>query len=169
MNELNILMRVDYDFSPLMLVGDQKAVRTAIMDWAEAGLTVRVVRGRKMGSLTELFDEFSAALQFPLYFGENEDAFDECIADLEALPSREGYVVTITEPDLVLAEADQASLPWFARSLASAAEGWGRPVELGEWWDRPAVPFHVVLAGAPESIALAESRWSSAGAKPVSF
>lgn len=169
MNKLNVLLQVASDFSPLMLVGDQKAVRSAIMDWTEAGLTVRVVRGRKMSNLAELFDEFSAALQFPLYFGENEDAFDECIADLESLPVGEGYVVTITEPDLLLAEADPASLLWFARSLASAAREWGRPVELGEWWDRPAVPFHVVLAGTQESVGVAEQRWSNAGAKPVSF
>ncbi|RAW17652.1 barstar family protein [Phytoactinopolyspora halophila] len=140
-----------------------------MIGWVESGLTARTVRGRKMHTLQGLFDEFAAALQFPLYFGENEDAFNECIAELETLPAGEGYVVTITEPDQVLADAGDEPLGWLARSLESAAEEWAQPVELGEWWDRPAVPFHVVLAGARHVIELAARRWSSAGATPVPF
>jgi Barstar (barnase inhibitor). len=161
----SVLMCVDDEFRPLLLTGDQRTVASAVMGWAEAGLTVRVVRGRKMRNLPGLFDEFSAALQFPLYFGENEDAFDECIADLENLPAGEGYVVTITEPDQVLVE-DAASLGWLVLSLSDAAEEWSRPVELGEWWDRAAVPFHVVLAGELATVLAAERRWTEAGAEP---
>jgi hypothetical protein len=122
-----------------------------------------------MRTLDGLFDEFAAALQFPLFFGENKDAFDESVAELETLPVGEGYVVTITEPDQVLADAEIEALEWLAGSLRAAAEGWARPVELGEWWDRPAVPFHVVLAGERDAIEVASRRWSSAGAGPVPF
>lgn len=38
-----------------------------------------------------------------------------------------------------------------------------------EWWDRPAVPFHVVLAGERRHRASAALRWSSAGATLVPF
>lgn len=37
--------------------------------------------------------EAGAALQFPYYFGENWDAFDECISDLSWLPSANTVVV----------------------------------------------------------------------------
>lgn len=161
------LMKVDDDFRPLLLEGDSQAIGTALLGWADSGLTARVVRGRKMRTLQELFDEFAAALQFPLYFGENQDAFNECIAELETLPAGEGYVVAITEPDQVLVDAGSDALAWLTRSLASAAEEWSQPVELGEWWDRPAVPFHVVLAGTSDAIAAAQHRWSSVGARPV--
>ena len=93
----SVLMCVDDEFRPLLLPGDQRTVASAVMGWAEAGLTVRVVRGRKMRNLPGLFDEFSAALQFPLYFGENEDAFDECIADLENLPAGEPASICFTK------------------------------------------------------------------------
>lgn len=156
-------------FRPLLFEGDRQAVESAVAGWVESGFTARTVRGRKMRTLAGLFNEFASALQFPLYFGENEDAFYECIAELENLPAGEGYVVTITEPDQVLAEAGADALVWLARSLESAAETWGLPVELGEWWDRPAVSFHVVLAGERDVIELAARRWSEAGSAPVPF
>ena len=40
------------------------------------------LRGRKMTTLRQLFDEFAAALQFPYYFGANKDAFDECLSEV---------------------------------------------------------------------------------------
>jgi hypothetical protein len=43
----------------------------------DAGLTVRMTRGRKMRTVDGLFDEMAAALQFPCYFGANWDAFSE--------------------------------------------------------------------------------------------
>jgi len=43
---------------------------------------VRYLRGQKCTRKNNFFDEFAAALQFPYYFGQNWDAFDECINDL---------------------------------------------------------------------------------------
>ena len=60
----------------------------------------RVVRGHKCRSTQALFDEFAAALQFPYYFGENWNAFDECLADLEWLPG-EAYVVLLANAAVV--------------------------------------------------------------------
>ncbi|WP_281176450.1 barstar family protein [Microbacterium trichothecenolyticum] len=128
-----------------------------------ASLAVRVVRGRKMRRITDVFDEFAAAMQFPLYFGENKDAFDECIAELDWLRQAVGCVVVITEPDEVLSDA-RAELAWLVNSLRAAAEDWSRPVDVGEAWDRPAQPFYVVLAGNHEELEVAADRWSRAGA-----
>lgn len=64
-------------------------------------LTVRFLRGRKLQSESGMFDEFSAALQFPLYFGENWDAFDECMSDLEWL-NGSILIVVITEAQELL-------------------------------------------------------------------
>ena len=104
MTDSMALMKVAPEFHPLLLEGDGEAIGSALLGWVESGLAARVVRGRKTRTLGGLFDEFAAALQFPLYFGENKDAFNECISDL-TLPAGEGYVVVITEPDRVLADA----------------------------------------------------------------
>ena len=53
---------------------------------------VRWVRGHKMRRLADLYDEFAAALQFPDYFGENWDALEECLTDLDWI-SAAGYVL----------------------------------------------------------------------------
>ncbi len=169
MSDFPILTRVEPEFRPLLLAGDREAVGTAVLGWAESGLTVRVVRGRKTRTLSGLFDEFAAAFQFPLYFGENKDAFNECVADLAGLPAGAGFVVVIVDPDQVLIDAESEALGWLLRSLESATAAWGQSVELGEWWDRPAVPFHVVLAGPQDALDVAADRWSGAGAEPVPF
>ena len=160
-----VLMQVTGSLDLLLLGCDAKTASEAASGWTAAGLVVRVVRGRKMRTLPRLFDEFAAALQFPWYFGENRDAFDECIADLGWLPTQCGYVIVVTEAGEVLGdEAGTDALAWLVGSLSRAAEEWARPVELGEWWDRPAVPFHVVLQATAPDVPTAVDRWAATGA-----
>src|SRR4051794_14218909 len=45
----------------------------------------RFIRGNKSRTAAAFFDESAAALQFPYYFGENWDAFHDCVTDLEWL------------------------------------------------------------------------------------
>ncbi|MHB8294702.1 MAG: barstar family protein [Acidimicrobiales bacterium] len=140
---------------------------SAAWSWERAGLTVRGLRGRKMRTYADLFDESAAALQFPWYFGENIHAFDECIADLEWLPARAGYVLVISEPELLLSDEGSGSLQRLVLSFSDAIKEWAEPVALGEAWDRPAFPFHVVLACSENGAAPVAARWSSAGASVV--
>ena len=163
------LMRISEKFELLLVECDSKSASAAALAWADSGLTVRVVRGRKMHTCERLFDEFAAALQFPWYFGENPDAFDECITDLCWLPPQSGYVIVVTDPNEVLADADADALAWLVGSLSRARDEWARPVALGEWWDRPAVPFNVVLQSLPGDAASAKVRWATAGASVRSF
>jgi hypothetical protein len=162
-------MRVCNDLELLVLEREPKAASEAASGWSDSGLVVRVVRGRKMRTVQGLFDEFAAALQVPWYFGENADAFDECIADLGWLPPRSGYVIVITDPGEVLADAGADALSRLVDSLAAACEEWARPVVQGEWWDRPAVPFHVVLQPAVGEAAAVTQRWAAAGASVLPF
>jgi hypothetical protein len=41
------------------------------------------IRGKRCTTRASLFQECAAALQFPDYFGDNWDALEECITDLE--------------------------------------------------------------------------------------
>lgn len=111
-----------------------------------------------------VFDEFGAALQFPHYFGENWPAFDECLTDLEWLPSNAGYVLVATDADEVLIAEEDGSLRVLSRLLMKAIEEWATLVALGEWWDRPAVAFSVVLQVAPARADACRDRWQGAGA-----
>jgi len=125
---------------------------------AAEGLAARVLRGKKMRSTARLFDEFGAALQFPDYFGENWAALDECLADLSWVPA-EGYALLVVQPEAVLADNNGDSLDVLRTILVRVAEHWATPISRGQWWDRPAIPFHVVLQFEPDADASAMRRW----------
>lgn len=154
--------------APLRLFeGDAKACSEAAWGWREAGLTVRVARGLKMRTVDGLFNEIAAALQFPYYFGENWAAFDECLADMDWLPMDVGIVIVILDSGAVLADEGGAELEVLARAIVHAAQAYADLIESGEWWDRPAVPFHVVLQADPAEVAAIRARWTAAGGGDV--
>ncbi|MVU78795.1 hypothetical protein GPX89_16275 [Nocardia sp. ET3-3] len=102
------------------------------------GYLSREVRGRKMRTVAELFDEFAAAFQFPYYFGENKDAFDECLRDLdEFVEAAMGYVVVVRNAALML-DREPGERAWFAEAMTDAAAS----------WDKRGIPFRVVLQDA---------------------
>jgi hypothetical protein len=158
------LFEVNAQASLLLLESETKAAADAAWGWREAGLTVRTVRGRKMRTVDGLFDEFAAALQFPYYFGQNWAAFDECFADMDWLPMNVGIVVLVLDPGDVLADDAEEDLGVLVRLMTRAAETYSQPIDSGEWWDRPAVPFHVVLQSAPADAVAVRARWQQAGA-----
>jgi hypothetical protein len=160
----HLLTQVDSQTPFLLSRVEAQAAGTAVSEWREEGLAVRTVRGRKMCTVDGLFDEMAAALQFPGYFGENWPAFDECLGDMEWLKPKSGIVVAILEPDQVLQDSADADMATLIRAVAHAAETYAHPIERGEWWDRPAMPFHFVLLAAPAESARVLSRWEAAGA-----
>jgi hypothetical protein len=107
----------------------------------------RVVRGHKAKTTADFFNESAAALQFPPYFGENWDAFEECLTDLEWLRG-DVYVLLITNSDQLLEKEPDRQLPLLLKSLEQAGQEWGTPVQ-GEW-PRPARPFHAILQCSKE-------------------
>jgi hypothetical protein len=116
-----------------------------------------------MRTVERLFDEMAAALQFPYYFGENWPAFAECLADMEWLPLAVGIVVLIYDTTEVLSDAHEVEFAVLVRLIEAARREYSVPLESGEWWDRPAVPFHVVLHSLPAESAAIRARWRKAG------
>jgi RNAse (barnase) inhibitor barstar len=88
------------------------ATISALTDWGwrisneNPSTTMRFVRGHKMKTTEGLFDEFSAAIQFPYYFGENWNAFRDCLLDLEWLPG-EVYGIIISDSQRLLEESPE--------------------------------------------------------------
>jgi hypothetical protein len=136
--------------APVLAVrADARTLAIAAEKWQGAGLTVFVLRGWKMRTVDALFDEFAAAMQFPYYFGENWAAFDECLAQSIRVPSWTGLVVAVLGAADVLVE-EPLDLPAFRRCVDGAHREYSAAIELGELWDRPAVPFHLVLGAREE-------------------
>ena len=90
------------------------------------------------------FDEISAASQFTYYFGNNWDALDECINDLEWMPA-DNYVFVFFDFDVILREWEPETVEILLRVFHDAAIEWSVPVKIGEAWDRDAKPFHIIF------------------------
>ena len=63
-----------------------------------------IVRGQRCVDEAALFAEWAAALQFPYSFGNDWDALDECLADLDWLtkPGFESLIVAVANVDRIL-------------------------------------------------------------------
>lgn len=91
-----------------ILQGDAEEVTQTLKafgDFSEQGLMVRWLRGSRMRTTQGVLDEFAAVLQFPAYFGENWDALDECLNELEWL-SGDCAALLILDADELMRDAD---------------------------------------------------------------
>lgn len=127
---------------------------------------VRRVRGTKMTTTRSLFNEIAASLQFPDYFGENWNALDECLTDLEWLPG-DAYLLVISNALSVLVDEEPQQLGAFVSVLTRACEEWSGGTREGQPWDRGPTPFHIALHCQQGQEANLVRRFQSAGAQPI--
>jgi RNAse (barnase) inhibitor barstar len=127
-----------------VLVANESEVcdRSWALQKSSGKVVARLIRGHKARNTPTLFDEVAAALQFPCYFGENWDAFAECLTDLEWLPG-DAYILFITNSNRLLEEESPQELRKLLDLLAYAGEEWSR--DLAGDQPRSAKPFHTVL------------------------
>jgi RNAse (barnase) inhibitor barstar len=124
-------------------VGAHRAEAVASHVRAAGGLVCRL-DGAAMRTEHDLFAETARAVRFPDYFGANWDALSDCLTDLSWVPAP-AYLLVVAHADQVLADEPPDRLAVWRRVLSEAARVWGEPVQDGEWWDRPPVPFTVLL------------------------
>jgi RNAse (barnase) inhibitor barstar len=118
---------------------------------------VRVIRGAKSRSAADFFNECGAALQFPDYFGENWDALDECLRDLEWLPG-DAYLLVLTDADLVL-DRDADQFGTLLKVLENAANEWATAQD-SQGVPRP---FHCVFQCAADRVSRFQARVRETG------
>ncbi|MFN5302458.1 MAG: barstar family protein [Pseudanabaena sp.] len=109
------------NYKPLLLSAPPTALLTTV-DWRTiVKLQIRLedehpetswihLRGTKMRTVTGFFNEIAAAFQFPVWFGENWDAFIDIVRDRSWLS---GTIVTVYDANLLLIDAtgkDRANL-----------------------------------------------------------
>lgn len=123
---------------------------------------IRTIRGKKSRTVVDFFNEVAAALQFPVYFGENWNAFDDCINDLEWAIGR-AYILLVSDAPSLLSEADDEDFDILIKMLSGANKEWLEPnkyIERG----RPVTPFHVVLQCSSLDVSAFSSRLEKADA-----
>jgi hypothetical protein len=120
---------------------------------------IRKLRGEKMRTHEGIWDEFTAALQLPTYFGRNWDALDECLHDLSWL-NADAYVLVFSHADQLLFDDDR-DFPILLKVLNQCGLSWSRArTERGQ----PARPFNSLFASSsPAQEAEFERRALAAG------
>ncbi|AZV42996.1 ribonuclease inhibitor Barstar [Peribacillus asahii] len=103
---------------------------------------VAMIDGQKCRNKKSFFKEFAKKLKFPDYFGDNWDAFDECLNDLEWLDA-EQYVLFIENFNLIF-ENDEKNLEIFLNILVDTVGEWKMGREYGAL-QTPPIPFHIVM------------------------
>jgi RNAse (barnase) inhibitor barstar len=116
--------------------------RSAIEEAGKLGIVVEV-DGTAARTLESFFNVLSEALNLPDYFGRNWEALKDCLEDLEWLPG-DSYLFIFRNADQLFSD-EPIEREAFLRILNLVAQEWATPIVLGEWWDRPAIPFHVLL------------------------
>ncbi len=115
-----------------VIAGSAEGMREVVMGLdglRERGLETRWLRASKMRTANALFDEIAAALQFPPYFGENWDALDECLNDLDWLEG-DGAALFILDAEQLLQDAPPEDGRIFFEILQAAESN---------------LPFHIVM------------------------
>jgi Barstar (barnase inhibitor) len=107
------------------------------------GAVIRMIRGKKSRTVQNFFDEISAALQFPYYFGENWAAFDECITDLDWIEGN-AYLLMVNDANLFLSAADIEDFRICIRTFMGANSEWLTPNQFIPR-ERVPTPFHVLF------------------------
>jgi len=106
-----------------------------------------VLDGKEMPDWTAAFRSLRKVFHLPDYCGNNLNALSECLSDADVLQGS-AFVVQIQNAPLVLNAANSDAMQGLIETLESVAEEWAKPVNVNEPWDRPAIPFHVILCGA---------------------
>lgn len=127
---------------------------------AELGIIGRVLHGTRMRTKTGMLDEFASQLAFPDYFGRNWDGLADCLADLGWLHGL-AYVVVIDRASQLLVAEPSVETVRFVQLVQRVASQWAQPVSVGEDWDRPAIPFHLLLHDSPDQCETVRGQFDS--------
>ena len=123
-----------------------------------------VFDGENMKSWDDFDMRFSSAFEFPFWYGENPDAFDEVMRNLAWLEYDQIFILILNAHQVMIqphTEWTHCSPTFAVELLGHAAEFWNIEASEGEGWDHPAKPFHVLFhlpLNSPVDLDLTEVR-----------
>ena len=104
----------------------------AVKSASQEGAKVFYLDGRQIVTKEDFLREAAEVMSFPAYFGQNWDAFDECIRDLSWVPAQK-YILIYDRPD-IFAKAQPEQWQIAQEILQSASQYWQESGQLMEIW-----------------------------------
>ncbi len=98
-----------------------------------SSLTLIEANAASISNDSDLFAVLAQALKFPDYFGNNWDALDECLGDLEWWPAK-GYVLLLSNSGVLWKNATLTAGKLISSWLFASDE-----------WRKENVPFHLIF------------------------
>lgn len=147
---------IENNANPFVLLKRRKQSLDFLSPLAYSHEVVRRIRGKKCHTKKGFFDEISAAFQFPHYFGENWDAFNECINDLGWLPA-DKYLLIIEDVDQLLLLETEEEFDKLMRALRRTARDWESGINYANFAratgkkDNKKIGFKIILQLEPEA------------------
>lgn len=144
-----------------VIAGKPESIADALCVWEREALgnrIGRIVRGAKCQSPAELFDEWAAALQFPVTFGENWDAFADCMRDWSHVRDKSLIAIGVTQADQLLRDAAEKPQKTMAAALMMCAEDMNMPNR-----PRKPRPMHVIFQAPARHVESFLNRWRKYG------
>lgn len=104
-------------------------VKTA---FSKKGFNIVEIDGTTVSNKFDIFNVFKKQLHFPTYFGENWDAFYDCLTDLSWLKNKKTVIFIVNSNKL----KDNELFPIFISSLNDAKN----------YWAKLKIPFNVEIS-----------------------
>ncbi|MGY6768867.1 barstar family protein [Komagataeibacter sp. NFXK3] len=104
-----------------------------------------ILSGSLMQTPDVFYNEIYIQFHAPPYAGKNFNALRNILTDQSWIMNRSQYVVFCQNAEKILIKAKENALQGFLEILEAVGREWSQPVQQGEAWDRPAVPFHSIL------------------------
>jgi hypothetical protein len=117
------------------------------------------LRGTRMRTAAGFFDEAAAALQFPIWFGANWDAFIDIARDRSWLAAR---ILTIYDAHLLLVDATDKDRRNFAE-VTTLCNRFGKDEDASDVADDDTDGFHLLCQVRDPDHAAFVDRWRAAG------
>ena len=132
------------------IVATRSEIEPKILAWMHNNpkISVFFLDGSQMQSLNDFFNELIRGYSLPDYFGRNFNALDECLND-ESVLDGTAFLTVIFNADKILTKDCHDRFELFLDVLTRAGDDWAVPINVGEAWDRPAKPFHVIMQYEP--------------------
>jgi RNAse (barnase) inhibitor barstar len=113
--------------------GSIQEVEQVVGELHKLGIMVLSESVENVKSDSEILNLLAKTMKFPDYFGQNWDALDECLSDMEWLPAK-GYALFLYDSEKLWQHATHT-----AGKLVSA---W---LFAAENWSHEGIPFHLVF------------------------